>query len=228
MTILFEGPLKNLDEITIKILSTVELSDLLNLQNEVLKNLSDSSSLQPLSEEEFMNIFDDKGIVLGVFKQQELIAFRALLKPVIDEEHLGLDIGLEKEELEQVMYQEVSVVHPNYRGHGLQKTMGNYIMNEVDTEKYRYVCATVAPFNIPSMKDKFDQGLQIFALKLKYGGLLRYVFMKDLHNKSLNNRTEKIIISMNDINTQQHHLQTGWSGVDIVNDNEEWKVIFQK
>ena len=228
MTILFEGPFKNLEEITIKILSAIELSDLLNLQNEALKHLSDSSSLQPLSEEEFMNIFDDKGIVLGVFKQQELIAFRALLKPVIDEEHLGLDIGLEKEELEQVMYQEVSVVHPNYRGHGLQKTMGNYIMNEVDTEKYRYVCATVAPFNIPSMKDKFDQGLQIVALKLKYGGLLRYVFMKDLHNKSLINRTEKIIISMNDINTQQHHLQTGWSGVDIVNENEEWKVIFQK
>jgi len=228
MTILFEGPFKNLEEITIKILSAIELSDLLNLQNEALKHLSDSSSLQPLSEEEFMNIFDDKGIVLGVFKQQELIAFRALLKPVIDEEHLGLDIGLEKEELEQVMYQEVSVVHPNYRGHGLQKTMGNYIMNEVDTEKYRYVCATVAPFNIPSMKDKFDQGLQIVALKLKYGGLLRYVFMKDLHNKSLNNRTEKIIISMNDIDTQQHHLQTGWSGVDIVNENEEWKVIFQK
>jgi len=228
MTILFEGPLKNLEEITIKILSPIELSDLLNLQKKVSKYLSDSSSLQPLSEEEFINIFDDKGIVLGVFKQQELIAFRALLKPVLDEDHLGLDIGLAKEELEQVMYQEVSVVHPNYRGHGLQKTMGNYIMNEVDTQKYRYVCATVAPFNIPSIKDKFDQGLQIVDLKLKYDGLLRYVFMKDLHNKSLINRTEKIIISMNDIVTQQHHLQTGWSGVDIVNEKEEWKVIFQK
>ena len=228
MTILFEGPFKNLEEITIKILSAIELSDLLNLQNEALKHLSDSSSLQPLSEEEFMNIFDDKGIVLGVFKQQELIAFRALLKPVIDEEHLGLDIGLEKEELEQVMYQEVSVVHPNYRGHGLQKTMGNYIMNEVDTEKYRYVCATVAPFNIPSMKDKFDQGLQIVDLKMKYGGLLRYIFLKDLNNKSRIKRTKKIIISMNDIETQQHHLQTGWSGVNIVNENEEWKVILQK
>lgn len=228
MTILFEGPLKNLEEITIKILSVIELSNLLNLQNEALKHLSDSSSLQPLSEEEFINIFDDKGIVLGVFKQQELIAFRALLKPVLDEDHLGLDIGLAKEELEQVMYQEVSVVHPNYRGHGLQKTMGNYIMNEVDTQKYRYVCATVAPFNIPSIKDKFDQGLQIVDLKLKYDGLLRYVFMKDLHNKSRINRTKKIIISMNDIVTQQHHLQTGWSGVNIVNENEEWKVIFQK
>lgn len=228
MTILFEGPLKNLEKITIKKLSPIELSDLLNLQNEVIKHLSGSSSLQPLTEEEFTNIFDDKGILLGVFTQQELIAFRSLLKPVIDEDHLGLDIGLAREELEQVIYQEVSVVHPNYRGLGLQKTMGNYIMNEVDTQKYRYVCATVAPFNIPSMKDKFDQGLQIVALKLKYGGLLRYIFMKDLHNKSLINRTEKIIISMNDIDTQQHYLKRGWSGLDIVNENEEWKVIFQK
>ena len=50
-------------------------------------------------------------------------------------------------------------------------------MDELQKEdsKYDYVCCTVAPFNIPSLKDKFAQGMAIAALKEKYGGSLRYV-----------------------------------------------------
>ena len=34
---------------------------------------------------------------------------------------------------------------------------------------------TVAPFNIPSLKDKFAQGMEVAALKEKYSGSMRYV-----------------------------------------------------
>ena len=44
-----------------------------------------------------------------------------------------------------------------------------------ENSKYDYVCCTVAPFNIPSLKDKFSQGMEIAALKEKYGGSMRYV-----------------------------------------------------
>ena len=33
-------------------------------------------------------------------------------------------------------------------------------MKEVDTKQYHYVCATFAPFNIASLKDKFSYGLK--------------------------------------------------------------------
>ena len=35
--------------------------------------------------------------------------------------------------------------------------------------------AAPLPFNIPSLKDKFAQGMEIAALKEKYGGSMRYV-----------------------------------------------------
>lgn len=58
-------------------------------------------------------------------------------------------------------------------------------MQQVDLTKFNVVCATVMPGNIASLKDKFSQGMHVAALKLKYGGKLRYVFMKDLMREEL-------------------------------------------
>src|SRR5690625_4094941 len=103
-----------------------------------------------------------------------------MLKPELDEEHLGIDAGLSQEDLPQVIYSEITIVDPDYRGNGLQNYMGKLVMKEIDRDKFYYVCATVAPMNIPSIKDKFSLGFQIVALKEKYEGMLRYVFMRDL------------------------------------------------
>ena len=49
----------------------------------------------------------------------------------------------------------------------MQKILATVIMDELQKEdsQYNYVCCTVAPFNIPSLKDKFAQGMEIAALK---------------------------------------------------------------
>ncbi|MGM2835110.1 GNAT family N-acetyltransferase, partial [Bacillus cereus group sp. Bce025] len=129
----------------------------------------------------FQYILEGNGMMIGAFIDNKLIAFRALLVPPIDDEHLGLDIGIAESKLHRVIYQEISNVHPNCRGNGMQKILATVIMNELqkDDSKYDYVCCTVAPFNIPSLKDKFAQGMEIAALKEKYGGSMRYVFVKE-------------------------------------------------
>ena len=89
----------------------------------------------------------DGGKIVGVFADERLVAFRALLVPGADEEHLGSDVGLDLTELGSVIYQEISTVSPRYRGYRLKKMMADY----------RYVCGTVAPFNIACLKDKFSR-----------------------------------------------------------------------
>ena len=79
-----------------------------------------------------------------------------------------------------VLYSEISNVDPDFQGNGLQVLLGKVLMKEVDPQRFRYICTTVAPFNIASLKDKFAHGMQIVALKVKYGDLLRYILMKDL------------------------------------------------
>ncbi|MFB5584034.1 GNAT family N-acetyltransferase [Bacillus albus] len=215
MTVLYEGTLKqNNESFHVTLLSLEHIEQILSLQNIVVEALEDKSRLQPLSQEEFQYILKGNGMMIGAFIENELIAFRALLVPPIDEEHLGLDIGIAESELHRVIYQEISNVHPNCQGNGMQKILAKVIMDELQKEdsQYDYVCCTVAPFNIPSLKDKFGQGMEIAALKEKYGGSLRYVFVKELRGDKERDWTDVQSILMSDASGQQALLSEGYRG----------------
>ncbi|WP_436865126.1 GNAT family N-acetyltransferase [Bacillus fungorum] len=231
MTVLYEGTLKqNNESFHVTLLSLEHIEQILSLQNIVVETLEDKSRLQPLSQEEFQYILEGNGMMIGAFIENELIAFRALLVPPIDDEHLGLDIGLSESELHRVIYQEISNVHPNCRGNGMQKILANVIMDELQKEdsKYDYVCCTVAPFNIPSLKDKFAQGMAIAALKEKYGGSLRYVFVKELREAKERDWTDVKSVPMSDANGQQALLSEGYRGYEMVKLNNTFFVKFSK
>ncbi|TXR60662.1 GNAT family N-acetyltransferase [Bacillus sp. AR18-7] len=229
MTVLYEGRLKqNNERFHVTLLSLEYIEQILLLQNVVVEALEDKSRLQPLSQEEFQYILEGNGMMIGAFIENELIAFRALLVPPIDDEHLGLDIGLPESELHRVIYQEISNVHPNCRGNGMQKILATVIMDELQKEdsKYDYVCCTVAPFNIPSLKDKFAQGMEIAALKEKYGGSLRYVFVKELREDNERDWTEIENVLMSDAGGQQALLSEGYRGYKMEKVDEDFVVKF--
>lgn len=81
-------------------------------------------------------------------------------------------------------------------------------MDELQKEdgKYDYVCCTVAPFNIPSLKDKFAQGMEIAALKEKYGGSMRYVFVKELRKDIERDWSDVKSVPMSDFDGQKSCL----------------------
>lgn len=226
MKALFEGQVGE-QTYTVRLLTMEDLASILQLQTDVYESLEDKTALQPLTTEEFEVILHGEGLMIGAFVKNNLIAFRALLVPPLDEDHLGYDIGLSEEELNTVIYQEISNVHPAYRGFGLQKTLASIIMAELDHSHYDYVCATVKPFNIPSLKDKFVQGMMIGALKVKYGGLLRYVFFKKLRQEETA-FTQECLVLMSDTQQQQRLLAEGWLGVQLHEDTSEWYVIYKK
>lgn len=229
MTVLYEGRLKqNNERFHVTLLTLENIEQILSLQNVVVETLEDKSRLQPLSLEEFQYILEGNGMMIGAFIKNELIAFRALLVPPIDDEHLGLDIGLPESEIHRVIYQEISNVHPNWRGNDMQKILATVIMDELQKEdsKYDYVCCTVAPFNIPSLKDKFAQGMKIAALKEKYGGSLRYVFVKELREENERDWTDIKSIPMNNAGGQQALLSEGYRGYEMEKVDGDFVVKF--
>ncbi|MBK3495548.1 GNAT family N-acetyltransferase [Viridibacillus sp. YIM B01967] len=211
----------------ISLLSNEHLPALQQLQTIVYNALPDQTVLQPLTQEEFENILGGNGLMIGAFVANELIAFRALLEPDIDDEHLGRDCGVAESELSRVLYQEISNVSPNYRGFGLQKTLARVIMEQVDVGRFDYICATVKPFNIPSLKDKFSQGMMVAALKLKYEGKLRYVFFKKTAEENLP-FSEACHVLMSDTAEQQRLLKEGWLGVQLFMVNDDWLVEYKR
>lgn len=208
-------------------LTTQHLQQIEDLQVEVYEALADKTILQPLSTEEFEYILNGQGMMIGAYAGEKLIAFRALLNPPIDEEHLGYDCGIPEFEFNRVLYQEISNVSPKYRGYGLQKTLATVVMSNIDVEKYDYVCSTVKPFNIPSLKDKFSQDLVIKGLKIKYVDKLRYIFFKDLRRERPL-LTEKQVINMGDTAAQQQLLKQGFLGTSMHEENNDWFVVYEK
>ncbi|MGM8365980.1 GNAT family N-acetyltransferase [Virgibacillus sp. W0181] len=221
------GTLRNGQAYRVEDLSVHDMPIMMKLQEKVIDSLENKDTLQPLSVEEYTTIFSGKGFVVGVFVEEKLIALRGMLEPPMDEEHFGLDAGLPKEELSKVIYQEISCVDPAFRGSRLQQVMGQIVMQELDTDRFHYVSATVAPFNIPSLKDKLALGLEIVALKEKYEGKLRYVFIKEM---KLNKRSfeEKILAPMRNIEEQQHLLRSDYRGTGIKEIDGEWYVQYEK
>ncbi|BDH60070.1 hypothetical protein MTP04_02000 [Lysinibacillus sp. PLM2] len=210
------------------VLSKAEIPEVLSLQEVVYEALPNKEILQPLSEEEFSYIVSGNGLLIGAYVDERLIAFRAVVVPQIDEEHLGYDLGLtEESELKRIMYQEISNVHPDYRGYGLQKTLAKVIMQQIDKSQFDYLCTTVMPYNIPSLKDKFSQGFYIISVKYIYGGKLRYVFALNLQKK-IQFEKETKEVSMGDIKGQQQLLKDGFVGVLMKPKEADWVVEYRK
>ena len=186
------------------------------VQEAVIADLRDKTALHPLSTEEYLFILNERGLMVGAYAEDELIGFRALLIPEIDEEHLGYDIGLQEEELPKVIYQEISAVLPAYRGNRLQQKLADVIMNELPKlpGNFHYVACTVAPMNIPSLKDKFTQDMYIVALTQKYGSKERYVCVKDLEKPTLA-YTESAAAKLDDFQRQHELLAAGYVGVNF-------------
>jgi hypothetical protein len=230
---IFEGKLRN-GNVPFKVrkLYAEDLSNILGVQEQVVQALENQAILQPLEEKDYLYILEGKGLIIGAYLGGKLIAFRAMLIPAIDEDHLGRDIGLPENELEKVLYQEISNVLPEFRGNHLQKILAGVIMEQVGKEKqhYRYICCTVAPFNIPSLKDKFAQGMKIAALKEKYGGNLRYIFVKDLeenaHKEAAIQKT--IRLKMGDTEGQKRLISLGWQGVRMEEEEGEHWVVYAR
>lgn len=234
MEILHKGTLENEAGIeqpfAVRKLTIHDLQEIIEVQNEVVSSLAERNVLQPLTVGEFRAILKGNGMMAGAFVDDRMIAFRALLVPAFEENHLGKDIGLKEEDLPKVIYQEISYVLPKYRGNKLQRILAILLMQELNKQEhpYQYVCCTVAPFNIPSLKDKFSQGMEIAALKEKYGGMLRYVFVKDLSKPESRTWSEVITLPMEDTAGQQETISKGFRGFDMINEAGKWHVQYGK
>lgn len=199
------------------------------LQQHVYDQLEHKQQLSTLSRDEVHNILAGNGMIVGVFTEERLIAARALLVPDVDEdEHLGKDAGLSRDQLKEVIYQEISLVHPDYRGRRLQQQMGKWLNCRLKKEDqpYQYVCATVAPTNLPSMLDKLKQGMEIVALKEKYGGKLRYIFIKNIENSSPSFYETTVDVRLDDLEKQKDLIRLGYKGVALKREKDSYTIVY--
>jgi ribosomal protein S18 acetylase RimI-like enzyme len=160
------------------------LMDMMELQEIIVQNLSDKEIFRTHSMSYFREHFQVENSVIGVFTRDGLVAYNVLYFPGLDSDNFGIDINLPKEELDKVVHLETVAVHPAYRGNLLQRKMEAVHLNIIRDMGYEHVCCTVSPKNHPSLQNIFSNGFVIEALKIKFGGRLRYIMHRNLSHPS--------------------------------------------
>ena len=93
-------------------------------------------------------------------------------------ENLGYDIGLPDPELSLVAHMDTIVVHPLYRGQGLQQKLTALAEQDLRSRGFRYFMCTIHPDNKYSKDNMEIQNYKVLKEDLRYRGLTRRILLK--------------------------------------------------
>ena len=102
-----------------------------------------------------------------------------ILSPGLDPSNYGWDLAFSEDELLRVVHMDTAAVHPEYRGHGLQKQLMQEAEKAASAMESRILLTTVHPENCFSLNNILQQGYDIARQLPKYGSV-RYILRKDL------------------------------------------------
>lgn len=166
-------------EVEIKTLSLEYLDKIMELQDYIINKIENKKIFAKTERYEFENIINKDGEVIGVTTgKDQLIAFGAMVIPGRSEFNLGYDLNFNDDNLLKVAHIESTVVHPQYRGNGIQKMLCSYLENNGIKKGATIFCATVSPENQFSLRSILSLDYKIALEKEKYGGLKRYIVTK--------------------------------------------------
>jgi len=165
-------------------LSSDDVTDILQLQSEVIHSLDNKNIFVPIESWELDYIFSGGGFLYGLKDKEKLLAFAGLIKPGAREDNLGYDLLIPETELKNVAHLETSLVHPVVRGNNLQLILAGLLVKLAEkSEDIYYIANTVSPFNIPSILTTLKLGLKIRSIKEKYDGKLRCICCMDIKRR---------------------------------------------
>jgi RimJ/RimL family protein N-acetyltransferase len=216
---------------TMRYLDENYLEQVLDLQAMIVQNLPSPDLLQPFPPDFMRQHVRNKGRIIGVLADNELIAFRALYFPDMDDHewNLGFDIGLQESDLAKVANLQMVCVNPLYRGNQLGLKMNRHAIRFLKEETdYIHLCATVHPRNHWNVRVLMKSGFVIRNLKEKYGGKLRYIVYQNLREPIRIMSSGEVLVKHMDIDEQKKVLKRGFLGIDLVESLQGFQVVFAK
>jgi ribosomal protein S18 acetylase RimI-like enzyme len=110
----------------------------------------------------------------------ELAACVVTRIPGLEADNLGYDLGFSLSQCMRVAHIETVVVAPGYRRRGFQTLLLQLAELALDKDRYCHLMATVSSDNVPSCRAFEKNGYHVAAVREKYGGLTRRIYMKNV------------------------------------------------
>ncbi|WP_422485559.1 hypothetical protein [Gudongella sp. DL1XJH-153] len=217
---------QDMENYTAKLVSYEALHHMVDLIQRVYDALPNKEVLFVDSYEDMKQDIDEGAKIIGVYgEENQMIAYRYVSFPGLQDRNLGYDVGVPKDELDKVCQLETTVVDPPYRGNNLQYMTLSMMKPIVATEGYKHMVCTISPYNYFSVNNIMRHGLKIKDLKKKYGtlpdnsdGIWRYILHGRIDQK-INTPIEKMVnVPMTMIEKQKELLETGFIGHELHRD----------
>lgn len=171
----------NIIKANYKELDVSYIEEIMELQDIIMEDLEDKQLYAPTDKEEFIEYFKKGAKVIGYLDEKDdLIAMAVYIKKGYEKGNYGYDLDLKGESLLGVGQVESTVVRSDYRGNGLQKILCEKVEDIARSEKIKLLTSTASPYNKYSVNTFTNLGYEIKRDKIKYGGLRRYVLVKEL------------------------------------------------
>ena len=195
-----------------------ELENVLALQQYIYDRIPNKEIFVRDTMDDFIEAFENQGRIFGIYTNEgRLIAYRFITVPGESPKNMGNDLYLPRSEFHKVVHLETTVVHPDFRGRGMQRLTLDYATKWAAAHGFRYLFCTVSPYNPVSLNNIMSGGLKVKDLKLKYGndehpGYLRYVLFRDLSISCAECWPDFTMLPILDIEGQQKMLEKGFTG----------------
>lgn len=120
-----------------------------------------------------------EGIAVGAWQGDRLGGYVVIHFCGQDPHNYAAFLGVPQSEWDHWANGNSAVVHPDWRGNGLQQKMVLYAMSFLP-ERITHIGATVSPDNAYSLNNALALGFEIKARREMYGGYDRYILAKEL------------------------------------------------
>ncbi len=221
-----ESGTKNVESYTMRLVMPREIDVVVNLQNLVYDGLPNKEVLYKDSKIEMLDDLYNGAQIIGVFNSvDQLISYRYISFPRNSSKNLGRDISLSLSELDKVVHLETTLVDPMYRGNGLQSLTLEKAIEIIEPMDMKHILCTVSPFNLFSLFNIMSAGLNIKALKRKYGleydnGMWRFILHKELSLDLAKCFDDTKHLKMDRIHEQKKLIETGYIGYNLVKESQ--------
>lgn len=171
---------KNNMEFLIRRAASEDVDQIMDIMREAKASLVHAQWFVSDNEEYVRAHLEDRGFILVAEAGGGELAGFFLAKIPDGEENLGTSLGFDREKLSRVMIMDTAAVAVKYRGNHLQSRLCQAVESRIDRERFRYLLCTVHPDNRFSLQNMQRNGFVIQKRVLCYGGLERYILMKEL------------------------------------------------
>lgn len=217
---------RHVESYTMRLVEAREIDAVMKLQNLVYEGLPNKEVLYKDTKFEMLDDLYNGAKIIGVFNSvDQLISYRYISFPRHSSKNLGRDISLNLSELDKVVHLETTLVDPMYRGNRLQSLTLEKAIEIIEPMDMKHIMCTVSPYNLFSLFNIMSAGLNIKALKKKYGveyddGMWRFILHKDLSIDLRNCFDDTKHLKMDRIHEQKKLIENGYIGYNLVKESQ--------